>query len=216
MRKLIVGFSVLFFSLTASAQVDLMAGMGISFQSTPSLTDYINNLVPAGEEIAEYSSAVTFFGEADYTVNPTFDLGIEYEYRLFSYNTGFGGLGTYDLTSITHSPSILAYYVIKGPGYKFRFGGGGGYRLVSVDEELPTSNQVGNYTSSGFGLLLKAQAHTLLGGDFHAYIGADIRYDIIGEPSGDSGVLGTQNYGQEIDFNTLGVGIKVGISYFIR
>ncbi|MDZ7766655.1 MAG: hypothetical protein U5K00_19920 [Melioribacteraceae bacterium] len=216
MKKYLLVFAVLLFSVKSFAQIDLMGGMGISFQSTPSLTDYINNLVADGEKLNDFSSSINFFIEGDYEISSTFDLGIEYENKLFSYNTAFGGLGTYDLTWTTHSPSLLAYYAIQGTGYKFKFGGGAGYRLISVDEELPTSNQIENYTSSGFGLLLKAQAHTLLGGNFHAYIGTDIRYDFIGEPSNEKSKIGTADYGREIDFNTLGVGVKLGISYLIR
>lgn len=216
MKKYFVVVAILFISLKSFAQVDVMGGMGIAFQSTPSLNDYINNLVPDGQELNEFSSAINFFIEADYEMSSTFDLGIEYEHKLFSHNAAFGGLGTYDLTWTTHSPSLLAYYAIQGVGYKFKFGGGVGYRLISVDQELPTSNQVETYTSSGFGLLLKAQAHTLLGGNFYAYIGADARYDFIGEPSNENNNFGTANYGREIDFNTLGVGVKIGVSYLIR
>ena len=216
MKKYFFVFLLLIFGSNSIAQVDIMTGMGITFQSTPSLTDYINNTVPEGEELADYSSAINFLFGADFTLNPTFDIGFEYEHKIFSYNTSFSGLGTYDISYLTYSPSILAYYTIPGAGYKFKFGGGAGYRYVSVDEQLPTSNIVETYTASGFGLLLKAQAHTLLGGNFHAYIGADIRYDVIGEPSNDNGVLGTSAYNESIDFNTLGVGVKLGVSYFIR
>lgn len=216
MKKFLAVISITFLSLQSFAQVDLMGGMGITFQSAPSLNDYINNLVPAGEEIADYSSSINFFFEADYEINPTFDIGLEYDYKIFSYNTTFPAAGTYDLTVNTHSPTLLAYYVLQGTGYKFKFGGGAGYRLVSVDEQLPLSTEVTNYTASGFGLILKAQAHTLLGGNFHAYIGGDIRYDIIGEATNNGEKLGSENYGEEIDFNTLGIGLRIGISYFIR
>lgn len=216
MKKIFVVLVMLFSTVNITAQVDIMGGMGITFQSTPSLKDYIDNLAPSGEELAEYSSSVNFFGEIDYVINPTFDLGLEYENRLFSYNSNYGGLGSYDLSITTHSPTVLAFYVLQGVGYKFKFGGGAGYRLVSVDEELPTSNAVTNYTASGFGILLKAQALTLLGGDFYAAVGADIRYDLIGEASNNESTFGTTGLKEKIDFNTLAFSVKIGISYFIR
>lgn len=215
MKKLITAVFILTFSLTAQAQIDLMGGMGISFQSTPSLKDYIDNVFTGGEELADFSSAVTFFFESDYEVNPTFDLGVEYEAKIYSYNTSFGGLGTYDISYVAHSPSVLGYYVVQGPGYKFKFGGGAGYRIISVDEQTPESIEVVNYTATGFGLLLKAHAHTLLGGNFYAFISGDVRYDVIGEAENGGKVLG-EGFPEEINFNTLSVGVKLGVSYFIR
>lgn len=211
MKKLLVVLFLILFGVTTQAQVDVMGGMGISFKSNPSLKDYLDNIFTGGDELADFTSAVTFFFESDYEINTTFDLGLEYEAKIYSYNTSFGGLGTYDFSYLAHSPSVLAYYVIKGAGYKFKFGGGAGYRVISVDEQLPTSTEVINYTATGFGLLLKAQAHTLLGGDFYAYIGGDIRYDIIGEAKNGDLVIG-----KDTDFNTLSVGVKLGVSYFIR
>lgn len=210
MKKFIAAIFVLSTFVTTYAQVDLMGGMGISFQSTPSLKDYIDNLFTGGDELADFSSAVTFFFETDYEVNSSFDLGLEYEAKIYSYNTSFG-FETYDLSYLAHSPSILGYYVLHGEGYKFKFGGGAGYRVISIDEQKPPSNQVVNYTATGFGLLLKAQAHTLLGGNFYAAIGADIRYDII-----ENSDLRSEGLNEEIDFNTLSVGLKLGVSYFIR
>jgi hypothetical protein len=104
---------------------------------------------------------------------------------------------------------VLGYYTIQGAGYKFKFGGGAGYRVISIDEKLPLETK--NYTATGFGLLLKAQAHTLLGGNFYALIEGDARYDIIGEAEN-----GNQVMGDGTDFNTLAFGLKLGVSYLIR
>lgn len=216
MKKKLISIIFLLTALTTYSQVDFMTGMGISFQSTPSLKDYINNIAPSGEGMADYSSAVTFFFETDYSINPTFDIGIEYEVKIYSFNTSFGGLGKYDLSYLAHSPSVIGYYVLQGEGYKFKFGGGAGYRIISVDEELPTSNTVTNFTANGFGLLLKTQAHTLLSGNFYAYFGADIRYDIIGEATNENSKLEAPGLKEEVNFNTLSFGVKIGVSYLIR
>lgn len=216
MNKKIFIVIFLFTTLATYSQIDFMTGMGISFQSTPSLKDYINTYTQGNDGPGEYSSAVTFFFESDYSINPTFDIGIEYETKIYSFNTSFGGIGKYDISYLAHSPSLLGYYVIQGEGYKFKLGGGVGYRIISVDEELPTSTAVTNYTANGFGLLLKAQAHTLLSGNFYAYFGADIRYDIIGEATNDSGKLEAPGLKEEVNFNTLSFGVKIGVSYLIR
>jgi len=209
MKKILIVIFISILALTVNAQVDLMGGMGISFQSTPSLKDYLDNVYPNGEKVSDYSSTVTFFFESDYEINPTFDLGVEYEAKIYSYNTTLGGFDTYDFSYLAHSPSVLAYYILQGAGYKFKFGGGLGYRVISIDEKLPIETRT--YTATGFGLLLKLQAHTLLGGNFYALIEGDVRYDIIGEAKNGDILM---NDGT--DFNTLGAGVKLGISYFLR
>ena len=209
MKKFITVVFIIILSLQVKAQVDLMGGMGISFQSTPSLNDYLNNIATGSDKLSDFTSAVTFSFEADYAINPAFDMGIEYEAKIYSYNTSFSGLGNYDFSYLAHSPSVLGYYVLQGPGYKFKFGGGVGCWVISIEEKLPIETI--NYTATGFGLLLKAQAHTLLGGDFYAFIGGDVRYDIIGEAKNGNLVLGS-----DTNFNTLSVGVKLGVSYFIR
>lgn len=215
MKKLLFTFLIILSTVSLKAQYDITAGMGITFQSTPSIKDYIDNSNPGSgsDKLAEYSSAINFFGEVDYSLSPTFSLGIEYENKLFSYN----GTNSYDLSYTTHSPSILAYYVVEGAGYQFKFGGGAGYRIVSVDEKFGVlENTASNFTANGFGLLLKAQAHTLLGGDFYASVGGDIRYDLIGEATNGDQEFGSNVLDEKVNFNTLAFSVKLGISYFLR
>lgn len=210
MKKIIAIIFILAPFLSINAQVDFMGGMGISFQSTPSLKDYIDNLFSGGKDVEDFTSAVNFFFESDYEINSKFDLGIEYEAKIYSYSTNFG-FETYDLSYVAHSPSLLAYYVLQGDGYKFKFGGGAGYRIIDIEEQKPPSTQKADLSASGFGFLLKAQAHTLLGGNFYANLSADIRYDLI-----ENSDLRSEGLNKDIDFNTLAIGLKLGISYFLR
>ncbi len=111
-------------------------------------------------------------------------------------------------------PSLLAFYVISGQGYNFKFGGGGGARFISVDETLPASARSDNYTSTGFGAIIRAEGNTLLSGNVYANVIADLRYDINGEPSGNLGNLRNNVLNENVNFNSLSVGIKLGVSYF--
>lgn len=210
MKKITVIFLfALVMSSVSNAQWQLAASMGLDFYSAPPLRDYINSSFPANQ-ISTFKSAVAFTGEADYSLTNTFQIGVEYNILLDSYNSPVGPGGIYELSYTEHRPSALAYYVIPGQGYQFKFGGGFGYRYVSLTEKIFSST---NYSSSGFGVVLKAEGLTLLGGNFYANVGVQLRYDFPGELS-NNGTYIVNNYNNErLTLNSLGVGIKLGVAY---
>ncbi|MBS3944729.1 MAG: hypothetical protein KGZ42_04475, partial [Melioribacter sp.] len=69
-------------------------------------------------------------------------------------------------------------------------------------------------TSNGFGLLLKADANTLLSSNLYVLVGLDLRYDITGELSSGSGkkIINFTN-NENVNLNTISVGLKVGVTY---
>ncbi|WP_337865762.1 hypothetical protein [Ignavibacterium sp.] len=201
-------------SITAQEN-QLRASMGIDFISTPSLVDYINqsNFASDGSELPAFNTAVNFSGEYGKIIEENFQLSVELAYLLYSYNTSNIN-GRYDISYDLIMPSILAFYVISGNGYSFKFGGGAGIRFLSVDETLPASIRSDNYTSTGFGAILRGEGNTLLGGKFYANVITDIRYDINGEPKGDNGNLRNNVLNENVNFKSLSVGIKLGVSYY--
>lgn len=214
MKKIIVLLLLIFMSTKLSAQFDAAGGMGISFVNNSSLKDYININFAAGDNISTFFSTVEGFAEVDYSLNNSFQVGLDYSYQYFSYNTSYGGIGQFVLNYAHHKPSLLAYYVISGLGYKFKMGGGVGPRFIDLDETLPSSVNSINYSKTGFGFLARLQGHTLLGGSVYANIGIDARFDAVGEPQdSNSNTLGKTN-NQVVDLNSLSVSIKVGVSYF--
>lgn len=214
MKKILLIFAILFGFINLNAQIDAAAGMGISFVNNSSLKDYININFAAGDNLSTFYSTVEGFAEVDYTINNNFQIGLDYSYQYFSYNTSYGGIGQYDLSYALHKPSLIAYYVMVGEGYKFKFGGGVGPRLLSLDEKLPSSVNSLNYSKTGFGLLGRIQGHTLLGGNVYANVGLDLRYDSVGQPEDKNGNTLGQVSNQSVDLNSLSVSIRIGISYF--
>lgn len=190
------------------AQNELRAGMGINFGSTPSLKDYINQ-VAGYDQLGSFSSSVIFSGEYNHALSQTYDLGIEIAYLLNSVT--FSTYGTYDFTYHVIMPTVTSYYVIRGDGYNFKFGGGLGIRLVSADESIPATPTATNYTSTGFGFLVRAAGNTRLSSDFYVYISGDLRYDLNGELKGWSDHH-TSNYNQ-VNLDTFSAGISLGITY---
>ncbi len=200
MKKLLL---IILLPLTINfAQLDVSAGMGISFVSAPDLRDYINYNFGQGNQLATFNSVVEFFGETDIPLNNNWDLGIEYAVNIFSYNTPIFGTGIYEISYNQHMPSAVLYYVIKGEGYKIKFGGGAGFRYVSLEEKIIKSV---SYSTTGFGMLLRAKGLTLLSGNLYAYIGGDMRLDFPAEITRDK----TDN----IKLNSIAFGVKLGVSY---
>jgi len=207
MKKILFILLIIFVSKNVSAQVDLVAGMGISFVASPSLNDYLSK----DEELSTFNSTVEFYGEVDYSVSQKVQLGFEYVYSLWSYN-GFTGIGSsYNLEYTHRKPSLLAYYVIVGEGYKFKFGGGAGIRIVDLTEKIYISE---DFSTLGFGFLFRAQGHTKLGDGFYANVGGTMRFDFPGEPSNGERKIHNNITNEDVNINSFSVSVDIGISYF--
>lgn len=190
----------------AQKQNEVRASMGIDFVSVPDLKDYLERNYT--DVLSDFSSAVNFSGSYGRMIGETSQLELELGYLLNSYNESSVG-GNYDLTYSLLMPSLLYNYVIDGKGYNFKFGGGAGLRLLSITEKLPADPNDYNYSSFGFGFILRGVGNTALSQDVFAHIGADVRYDVIGKPeeTTDTNSIGNVN------FSSLSFGIRLGISY---
>jgi len=213
MKKTLLTIYILIIGSPLFAQIDFRAGMGINFVSTPLLKDYLNQSYASFEdELGSFNSSVSFAGEAGYFINPNFQIALEASYFLNSFTFGTT-IGQYELNYGIVAPTIIAYYIIPGSGYYFKFGGGAGLRFLSVDEKQPGSPVVDNFTATGFGLLLKGEANTSLGGGVYANIGGDIRYDANGVPEDDGKPLTNSILKEDVSFNSLSFGVHLGITY---
>ncbi len=208
MKYLFTIITVVLIGSQVSAQHEARLGMGINFGSTPSLKDYVNQ-VAGYEEMTSFSSSVIFSGEYDYAVSNTYDIGLEVAYLLSSVT--FSTYGTYDFSYHVIMPTVTSYYVIRGQGYNFKFGGGVGIRLVSADESFPSSPSAINFTSTGFGFLLRAAGNTRLSDQFYVNILGDLRYDLNGDLKGWE-AHHSSDYNQ-VNLNTFSAGVSLGITY---
>ena len=210
MKRLMILFFVLVSMSQISAQWDLNFAMGLDFKSSPSFRDYVNSSYSSpGNQVATFKSSVGFSTEADYKIQENFALGIEYNLQIDSYTAPFGNGGAYEISYNQHRPSIIAYYVLPGNGYQFKFGGGLGYRYVSLSERVFTSS---NYNASGVGFLFRAIGNTLLSKDFYVLIGTDLRYDLPGDISNGNEYLINNASGEKLNLNSISVGIYLGIT----
>ena len=127
-----------------------------------------------------------------------------------SYNSSFGTGGVYEISYNLHRPSLVAYYVVPGKSYQFKFGGGVGYRCLSLNERIYSSN---DYTASGFGILVRAVGNTQLGENFYALLGTELRYDFLGEVSNGNQKLYNPTMSENLNMNSVSFGIFLGITY---
>lgn len=213
MKKIIMILAVLAFNI--SAQVDVSAGMGVGFINSPSFTDYINYyFAPADDGLPSFGTALELFAEADFDVDENYQIGVEYGHQIFSYNVNSYKAGYYDVSYIHFKPSVVGYYLIKGYGYKFKFGGGIGPRFVSMEEQLGNSISKDEYSATGVGFLLKVMGHTLLSDKLYAVIAGDIRYDMPGELADGDRKIRNISLNENVNVNSFSIGLKIGISYF--
>ncbi|HEX9740252.1 MAG TPA: hypothetical protein VGA29_05715 [Ignavibacteriaceae bacterium] len=195
------------------AQVELSASMGINFINSPSLYDYLNQNFPTpGETTEGFNSSVIFLGGAGYNISQSYQTAIEVGYLIYSY-TSSGTNGQYEMSYGNFLISLLNYYVIAGEGYNFKFGGGLGIRFLSADQSLPGTGITETFNSTGYGLLVRAEGNTLLGGNIYAKIGAQAGYDFNGEPENDGVPIFNNASDENVNFNSLSVGVSLGVSY---
>ena len=215
MKKHIFITIILLLNTIAFAQYELKGTMGIYFMSIPSMQDYVNqNFAPSDDQLSSFVSSVMFAGEAGVFISPSFETTLELAYQLYSYTNGSSS-GQYELTFSNVAPTVFAYYVLAGVGYNFKFGGGLGARFVNVDESLPATGITTTYNSIGYGIVGRIEGNTLLGSSIYANIGADIRYDVNGEPQNDGTPLYNNLQDENVNFNAFSVGVRLGITYII-
>lgn len=214
MKNITLLFLLIIISKLSLAQIELKGTMGINFLSVPSVQDYINeNFASSDAQLGTFNSAVIFTGEIGTFLGKDFELSLEIPYQIYSYTENVG-LGQYELAYNSFIPSVMAYYVLIGNGFNFKFGGGAGPRFVSVSENKKWQGTEESFSSIGFGGLLCVEGNTALAENVYANIGLDLRYDLNGEPENSGGDKLVNNVkGENVNFNTFSMGIKLGISY---
>ncbi|MBU0473155.1 MAG: hypothetical protein KKF62_03210 [Bacteroidetes bacterium] len=198
-----IWLSILFLIISRPlfAQIDIAAGMGISFVYAPSLNSYLE--MRADDGINTFLSTAEFFGEVDYSISEKYQIGFEYVYTLFDFASSYAG--NYSLSYNHHKPSVLGYYVISGNGYKFKLGFGTGMRIINLTEDISIKE---SYDVIGIGFLFKAQGHTKLGEKFYANIGTSLRTDFTGSPTNKFG-----SFHEDININSISISVNLGITY---
>jgi hypothetical protein len=208
MKKIYLLFVILIVTNLSFAQKlnEVRASMGIDFVNVPSLQLYLESNFTG--PLSDFGSAVNFSVSYGRMISQKDQLEGEFSYFLNSFNSTLD-YGTYNLSYSILMPSAIYNYVISGPGYSLKFGGGLGPRFLWATENLPADPTDYKYTSLGYGFILRAAGNTAISEDFFAYISADMRYDEIKEPA----TTPADNVIGNVNFNTLSFGVRLGVSY---
>ncbi|PKL84209.1 MAG: hypothetical protein CVV24_01160 [Ignavibacteriae bacterium HGW-Ignavibacteriae-3] len=212
--KTIYSIILLFIGVSsASAQWDLSLSMGLDLKYGPSFRDYVNSSFASGNnQIPSFKSAISFSGEVDYKLSRSFALGLEYDLQIDSYSITYSTGGAYEISYNMQRPSLMAYYVYPGTGYQFKFGGGVGPRFITLTEKINTS---ADYSSAGYGFVLKAEGNTMLSKNFYALIGTNFRYDISGDVSNSQNSIINRATGENLNLSTISFGIYLGVTFIL-
>lgn len=210
MKKILLLVFITVVSL--QAQWEVRGSMGLNYVNMADLKDYLNlNYFIGDMALYQFFPAFEASAEVGYQSDQNLEFGLEATYELNSFQTSYLSVYRFDYGFI--SPSLLAYYVLQGTGYKFKFGGGIGPRFISADEKLPYLVQTETYTSNGVGVIVRAEGLTALSQNVFASLGFDIRYSTFGDFKSASGKTFMNNLtGSKLKMNSLSVGIKVGVA----
>jgi hypothetical protein len=205
MRKIVFVLFVLLCSSSLFSQIELRGSLGLSMDNMPSLRDYLN--INWGNQLNTFQSAVEFGLEAGYRVMPA-QYGIEAAYEINSFN----GYNNYQLSYSVLKPSLMYYRVFEGQGYQFKIGGGIGPRFVFATERI---NYETDYTSTGWGVVGRADASTQVSSIAYAYIGGELRYDYLPVPSNSGSDIGQSSAYGSPKFSAFSAGIKLGVLFIL-
>ncbi|MFA4923043.1 MAG: hypothetical protein WC557_02490 [Ignavibacteriaceae bacterium] len=205
-------FLVIVAVISLPAQWEVRGSMGLNYVNMADLKDYLNlNYFIGDMALYQFFPAFEASTEIGYQPTSNLEFGLELAYELNSFQTSYLSIYRFDYGFM--SPSLLAYYVLQGAGYKFKFGGGIGPRFISADEKLPNLTQTETYSATGIGMVLKAEGLTALGKNVFASIGFDLRYSSFGKFASASGKTFINNLtGSELKMNSLSAGLKIGVA----
>jgi hypothetical protein len=191
----------------STTRIGIAGGMGVEYFNASDIVDRIAGLT--GTRNSDFVGAAEFFGAVIVPMGKRWTAKLEYSYLIAGYNvqTGFPGS---DFSVSVHMPTVIAQYVLADAGtYNVKAGAGIGYHFGSYTERYGTIDAV--YTGSGPGFKLDLEANTAFGDNLFAYLGADLRWDAIGELSDD--ITPTGAIPPALDF--FSVGAKLGFIYYL-
>jgi len=189
------------------------AGMGVVYMSPPDIVDVVNSTPGSLERAPSFKSGVEFFGAGSIPIGRDWLVKVEYAYQLMSYTIATANdIAEYTVT--IHCPTVIAQYVLFERGlYNLKIGAGGGFSAGTLSEHFFYIDD--RFTGSGPGFVLDLEANTAFGEDFFAYLGANARWQLIGELSDSSGRSpGFSAGGSRPTLQAFGVGARLGFTYY--
>ena len=187
----------------------ISGGLGVTMINVGDVVGFISS--QTGTTQTAFATAGEFFGAAEIQVSEEWGLKLEYASLVNSYNVPVSPL-VYSYSYNVQMPTLILHRIITGKGYLLKFGGGAGYHMASFHQDNPPGYP--SYSAKGIGLKLDAEGNSAFDDHLFAYIGAEIRDDILGELKDANGIALPNPSASSVKMNFIAVGIKFGLSYF--
>ncbi len=196
-----------------SVRAGVSAGLGVSYVHPQDIVDVVNSTPGVTERSPQFKSAVEFFFSAEYPVSDKWLIKAEYAYDLGTYNLS-SPFGPAQFSFWLHMPSLIAEYVLVNEGvYNVKLGAGAGYHVGYLSEKFATIDA--QYTGNGPGLVADLEATTAFGEHLYAYLGGNLRWELVGELKSATGASpGVNAAGEGATLHLFGVGARLGFTYY--
>ena len=191
--------------------------MGIDYLSSPSYTNFLKNEIPyfTSDSIKTYSAGIEFFGTLEYEFSKSFSASIDYSYYLRSSNYTFTYY-VFDNTITSHQPSLMVYYNLIYPGFKFKVGAGGGYHFHSLVNNI-SSTEHDSYNAGGGSVKAEFIFAPTLSNKLAAYVSIFYSGNFTSSlKSSDGTTLKSSSTGNEVNLGSNGPGARLGFTFYLN
>jgi hypothetical protein len=219
-----VAVTLVFFAVSGnlSAQIDsvhtkhqlygLKGGLGVSMVRAADIVEYINLSFSPDSRVNDFGASPEFFVACNAQISRSYGIEAEYAYLLHSYNVTQSGFNL-SLSYAVHMPVLLVYYLYTGNGYILKLGGGAGYHVAIITQNILGS--VTEYSAEGIGWKIAAEGNTAFDDHLFGSIGAEMRADYLGELKGTTADIQiVRTNGKKVRMNFIGFGLLFGLAYY--
>ena len=191
--------------------------MGVNYGVTPAFKDYLVATIPysTADTIHSFNAGIEFLGGFERDISPTISAGAEYSYFLRSlyYTYSFA---VFDYTIKNHQPYLFFNYNVSKTNIDFKAGLMAGYHFQEVESAVSAS-QTEKYSSSGPSVRLSFTVLPKFSKNVSLYANGFAFANFYSKLKNSSGViLAAQNGTNEADLSGYGVGVRLGLLFYIN
>jgi len=196
------------------------AGMGLNYCDNKSLKTFVEyelpfyNNVPANQRLATYYTGIEFFGGAEFQISKKLAIKGEYSYFSKSYNSTFSvDYANREFTYYNHQPFLTLYYLIPQQNSFIKIGAGGGYLFSNLTKRIYGAES--NYYSTGLAFRLSGVLDIQMGKSLAGYVSVFANKTFQSDLKDRNGNLLRNSNNETVNLNSFGVGVRLGIEFFI-
>lgn len=192
-------------------RVALAAGMGVNLHNAQDIVALINNSGVVSRRVDEFKSGVEFFGAVSVPLSTDWMVKLEYAHLIASYAEGTS-FGSAEFSYVVAMPTVIGQYVLYAERmYNFKVGIGCGYHFGVYSQRYSLMDD--KYTSNGVGTLIELEGNTALGENVFAYLGAQLRWDFVGDLKNASGNSPGGTFATSLHF--FSIGARLGVVVYL-